>query len=88
MKWRVRLTGRAEGSLRRTPKHIQDRVAEPLDVPEESPVPFRTHDVAKFKGYRHAYRVRLGDWRVIYEVQIHDRLILVYRIEPRERAYE
>ena len=86
--WTVQLTKKAENSLRTAPLHIQRKVADLLDTLRETPVPFRSFDTVKLRGYRHVYRVRLGQWRILYELRLNLKSILVYRIEPRERAYE
>jgi len=35
---------------------------------KSNPIPYKKYDVAKLKGYRNTYRIRLGKLRVIYEV--------------------
>ncbi len=35
-----------------------------------------------------AYRLRLGDYRVLYAVGWEDKVVYVVRIEPRKRAYK
>ncbi|WP_456443996.1 type II toxin-antitoxin system RelE family toxin [Thermococcus sp.] len=35
-----------------------------------------------------AYRLRLGDYRVLYAVDWEDKVVYVVRIEPRGRAYK
>ena len=35
-----------------------------------------------------AYRLRLGDYRVLYAVDWVDKVVYVVRIEPRKRAYK
>lgn len=33
------------------------------------------------------YRLRLGDYRIFYDVYWDEKIIIVLKIEPRERAY-
>jgi mRNA interferase RelE/StbE len=40
----------------------------------------------KLQG-RDGYRLRVGDWRVIYEIQNEQMVILVLRIAPRGEVY-
>ena len=44
-------------------------------------------DIKKLKGFKNVYRVRIGQWRIIYEMDIKERSILVHRILPRKSAY-
>jgi mRNA interferase RelE/StbE len=45
------------------------------------------NNIKRLKGTAHC-RLRVGDWRVVYEVQ-HDKLVIVViRIAPRGGAYD
>lgn len=43
-------------------------------------------DIIKLQG-RPGYRLRIGDWRVIYEVNKDELVIIVLKIAPRGEAY-
>ena len=45
------------------------------------------HNAKKLKGPLSVYRIRIGDWRVIYEINDNAKKILVYRIKHRSEAY-
>lgn len=50
--------------------------------------PYATHhNVTKLVG-RPGYRLRVGDWRVIYELQNQQLVMLVVKIGPRGEVYE
>jgi mRNA interferase RelE/StbE len=42
----------------------------------------------KLKGYKDQWRVRLGDWRVVYVIDDAAKLISVTRIAHRREVYE
>ena len=42
----------------------------------------------KLKGYKNQWRIRAGDWRVIYMVDDTERLVSVTRIAHRRDVYE
>jgi mRNA interferase RelE/StbE len=44
-------------------------------------------DIKKLRGYRSHFRVRLGDYRVRFELSV-DQTIVVYTISLRAKAYE
>jgi len=51
------------------------------------PVPAIRRDVTKLKGYENIYRIRVGDLRIVYEVQWQERNIVVIFVGPRGKAY-
>ncbi|RLE92294.1 MAG: hypothetical protein DRJ55_04680 [Thermoprotei archaeon] len=49
-------------------QEYKDRLIELFKILKSNPIPYKKYDVAKLKGYRNTYRIRLGKLRVIYEV--------------------
>ncbi len=76
---------------KKLPKAHREKLAKFLEILRENPVPVREFDVRPVKGKRKRdgkrYRLRLGDYRIFYDVYWDERVIIVLRIEPRERAY-
>jgi len=46
----------------------------------------RRLDVAKLRGYKNQYRLRVGKYRILFELRP-ERIIVVYGILPRKVAY-
>ena len=44
-------------------------------------------DIKKLKGYKNHYRLRVGRYRILFELQ-EGYVIVVYAILPRKRAYK
>lgn len=65
--------------LDRLPDEAAERILQRLAALETNP---RPHDVKKLKG-RGAWRIRVGDYRVLYE--IHDRALQVVVISVGHR---
>ena len=59
-----------------------------LFVVRENHVPVKSHDIAKMKGYVNTFRDRIGDIRIVYEIQWNQRAINVLNIKSRENVYE
>ncbi|WP_285520001.1 type II toxin-antitoxin system RelE family toxin [Thermococcus nautili] len=57
-------------------------------VLEENPVPSEEFDVKKIKGQDNLFRLRLGQFRVLYVVFWKDKVIVVKDIQPRKSAYK
>ena len=43
--------------------------------------------VKKLKGYENIYRIRVGDYRVIYEIQDQEMLVIILSSIHRKDAY-
>lgn len=82
-RYRVVFTPRAEKDLRRLPLPVQMRIRDVVGGLAEDP---RPHGYIKMKGSKQSeprYRVRVGAYRVIY--QIHDDIITVEIAEIGDR---
>ncbi|GAB6102063.1 type II toxin-antitoxin system RelE/ParE family toxin [Thermococcus atlanticus] len=45
-------------------------------------------DVQKLRGYENVYRLRVGQYRVIFEYLKEDRVVKILKIGKRENVYE
>ena len=84
--FKVRVNRRVERALEELPVHVSDRVSELIDELGRDPVP-RSFDVEKIRGMADTYRVRVGDYRVLYSVDWRSREITVFKVAPRGKAY-
>ncbi|MEJ5308670.1 MAG: type II toxin-antitoxin system RelE/ParE family toxin [Anaerolineae bacterium] len=82
--WEVVLAHQPERMLRRLPRGLLQRLDRLLSELAENP---RPAGVKKLVGHLNLYRVRLGDWRVIYAIEDEQLVVLVIRIAPRGEAY-
>lgn len=78
-------TRQAARSLLKAPRHIAKKVREELALIAADP--FAGHPNVTRLQNRPGYRFRIGDWRVIYEVQKEQVMILVLKIAPRGEVY-
>ena len=44
-------------------------------------------DIKKLKGYSNHYRLRIGKYRALFQLQ-KDHVIIIYAILPRKKAYK
>jgi len=70
--YKVELSNSAEKALFKIPKKMLTKVTSALEGLAYNP---RPQGCKKLSGYEDVYRIRIGDYRVIYE--IHDEIILV-----------
>lgn len=82
--WRVEFARRADRDMRRLDPPVQRRVFVALDrLAADDP----SLDVLKLTG-QETWRLRVGDWRVLFERDEAIRVIGVVRVLPRGRAYD
>jgi mRNA interferase RelE/StbE len=81
--YRVVLTRAAQKQLDDLPDDIAARITARLENLAADP---RPADVKKLKG-REGWRIRVGDYRVLYTIQDNVLLILVVRIAHRRDVY-
>jgi mRNA interferase RelE/StbE len=84
MKYTVRMDARTRKALDRLSGDIHNRMVRKLEALEENPRPF---GVEKLAGPEALYRVRVGDWRVVYAIRDHELVVIVIRIGHRREVY-
>lgn len=83
MAYSVRLKPRAERDLDRLPLPVARRIWQRLLDLEEEP---RPRGATKLKG-EEGYRIRIGDYRVVYLVDDRQLVVDIVRIAHRREAY-
>jgi mRNA interferase RelE/StbE len=71
--------------LKKLPANIKERIE--IKVQELAIEP-RPNGVKKLQGDDNSYRVRVGDYRVIYEIQDDILLVTVIRVGHRSEVYK
>ena len=83
--YKIAFTKRVYKSLRRIPRDVVIRIRNRLDQIAEEPYA-QYSNVTKLQN-RPGYRLRVGDWRVLYDVQEDELVILVLKIGSRGDIY-
>lgn len=81
MRYGIEIRKRAEKDLTTIPKADAQRIADALFLLEEG----LTGDIKKLSSALPEYRLRIGTWRVLFEIE--GRKIIIYRILHRKEAY-
>jgi mRNA interferase RelE/StbE len=76
----------AEKSLLRIPRNTAKLIREKLEVIAVNP--FADHPNAKKLQGREGYRLRVGDWRIVYKIQNEQLIIVVLKIASRGEVYK
>jgi mRNA interferase RelE/StbE len=80
MAWNLRIAGPAQKEFRKLPANDQQRVRDALLAMKVDPF---SGDIKRLKGQPTAWRRRVGSHRIIYDVFVEERLILVSGILRR-----
>lgn len=85
MTYRITLSPMAGRQLRKLDAQVRRRIQAALDLLAEQP---RPPSATRLVGGAGEWRVRTGDYRIVYEIEDDRLLILVLRIGHRREVYE
>lgn len=71
--------------MRSFPKISVERIIKTIDSLKENPFP---NGYKKLEGVDNTYRIRSGDYRIIYTVHHNKLVIHIIRIADRKNAYD
>lgn len=83
-KYKIEIVRSAEKFLYKLPKNDLGRVIEVIQSLAANPFP---HGTRKLSGEQDTYRVRVGNYRVIYEIYHKIVLIKILKIGDRKEVY-
>jgi len=88
MSWKIEIKPTAEKYYRKLDKKTRARVKEVLLKLEESENPFFHENVRALTGeLKGDYRLRVGDWRILFTSDRERKVLYVYAILSRGQAY-
>ena len=86
MSYAIELSTEATKALRKLPVDIAQRISQRIENSFSiSPVP---RNAIALEGSQGTFRIRVGDYRVLYVVRRETKRILVFRIDKRSRVYD
>jgi mRNA interferase RelE/StbE len=80
MAWNLHITGPAQKEFLKLPPKDQARVKNALIAMEEDPF---SGDIKRLKGQISAWRRRVGNYRIVYDLYLEDKKIIVHGILRR-----
>mgnify|MGYP003990515369 CR=1 FL=1 len=84
MRYTIKFKKSAAKALRKLPRSAQKRIAGKINSMEENlPSP----ETTKMEGNNSFHKVRVGDYRIIYEIQNDVLVILIVKIGNRKDVY-
>ena len=84
MPYSIRFTPRAQRDFSALDRTVQHRLRRHIDRLGENPFPPGAKKLHAEEPY---YRIRVGDYRVIYQVEAHQLVIVVVKVGHRREVY-
>ena len=84
MSFRILFAKSAEKTFLGLDRDIQRRIARAIESLGENP---RPSGCVKLQGESDLYRIRAGDWRIVYATQDRKLIVLVLKIGHRREIY-
>ena len=86
LQWSVDFTSEAKNDLNKLDENLQKRIIEKLDwlqVNFNNIIPS-----ALGEDWQRYFKLRVGDWRLLYKVDWSKSLIIIYIIDRRDKVYK
>ena len=83
-RYRVEMERSVERNFCRLPRNLIAKLLKAIRSLEENP---RPPGCRKLTGRNDTYRIRVGDWRIIYQIHDDRLIVLVIEVGPRGGVY-
>ena len=83
--YEVQVSDRAMRELKDLPSDEIQRIVDAIDDLAQDP---RPPGATKLQGVKNGWRVRKGDYRILYTINDTEKLVLVYRVGHRRAIYK
>ncbi len=83
MAYRVELVPSAQRDLRGLSREVQARLATPIQALAEDP---RPSGVRKLRGEERSWRIRVGPYRVVYDIHDDHALVVILKVARRSET--
>lgn len=75
---------RAERDLKSLSKSLFKQISAEILLLKRNPRPYGVH---KIKGTKSDWRIRIRDYRIIYEINDKEQVVRIWRVKHRSEAY-
>lgn len=84
MPYQVEIKPSAKKTLEKLPRDVRVRITAAIDILAINPRPPKSKKLVN----RTEYRIRIGDYRILYEINDNKLFIMVIKIGHRNNAYD
>lgn len=85
MSYLVIIENRAQKEYKKISHPFVKNILSHISALEHNPRPFGSK---KLTGSKDGYRIRIGDYRVLYTIDDGNKVVTIYRIRHRKEAYD
>ena len=85
MTYKIVIADKALSELAKLPKKVQRQIGDKIDKLASNPRPAASK---MLQQKRSLYRIRSGDYRIVYQIRQHQLLVLVVGIGHRKEVYK
>jgi len=86
--WQINFRKQPLKELASMPKEDSQKVLSAINILRKNPFDTSKLDIKKLHGRKNEWRLRVGNYRVIYEILRAEILIDIIKIEPRGDIYK
>lgn len=83
--YKIDLKGSVEHDLKRIDRQYISKILDAIENLAKNPFPIQSK---KLNDSESSYRLRVGDYRVIYQVDTENRFVNIYHVRHRKDAYK
>lgn len=84
LRYAIRVKKSVDKDLKKLPRDLLPSIFSKIESFESDPIP---RDSVKITGAEHFYRVRIGEYRIIYQVLHEEKEVTIVYIRHRSVAY-
>ena len=84
MNYHVEILPKALKELEKIPDQFYRKIHRIIEDLKNEPRPIHT---MKLIGHEHSWRIRVGDYRILYEIYDEKKSVIVFRIRHRKEVY-
>jgi mRNA interferase RelE/StbE len=85
MPYQIKISDKARNLLKKLSQELKEKMIIAIETLAEQP---RPKGCKKLKGYKDGYRIRMGKYRIIYEIKDNELLIMVLNLGKRDKIYD
>lgn len=82
----IELSARVQRFLDKLDNQTKERIITRLKKLKENPVPGDAKFIGRHKGEK-VFRYRIGNYRALYKIKEKEKIILIAKLDKRERIY-
>ena len=83
--YKIEIKKSAQKEIRKLPRNIREKVVGIINRLYDDPVPA---EAQKIKGSDNIYRIRQGNYRIVYRLYKNELLIIIIRVRHRKDVYQ